>query len=87
MHVSVSRIGKFIFFVDVESSLDGSIFEVKLCPDEHRRFVWASEEEVKASKAGEFKLEFTTPELEATVLEAFKLRSGGGRYLLASENR
>lgn len=74
-HLFVSRSGKqickFNFMVDAEKSADGTL-QVKLDPDEHQRFVWASEEEVRTKKVGDVELEFTTGDLEATVLEAFR---------------
>ena len=48
--------------------------DVKLNPEEHQKFVWASEEEVRARKVGNLEIEFTMTELEATVLEAFAIR-------------
>lgn len=44
---------------------------VKLDPKEHQRFVWASEDEVKARKADGIDLDFTRDEVERTVLLAF----------------
>jgi 8-oxo-dGTP pyrophosphatase MutT (NUDIX family) len=70
---SGKEIGKFVFFVIVKSA-EGGTLEVKLNPDEHQRFVWANEAEVRSKKAGDIDLEFTTADLEATVLRAFELR-------------
>jgi 8-oxo-dGTP pyrophosphatase MutT (NUDIX family) len=44
---------------------------VKLNPEEHQRFVWATESEVKARKADGMDLDFTRREVERTVLLAF----------------
>ncbi|KAH7304738.1 NUDIX hydrolase domain-like protein [Stachybotrys elegans] len=44
---------------------------VKLNPEEHQRFVWATESEVKARKADGVDLDFTRREVELTVLLAF----------------
>ena len=71
------HVGKFIFVVEVDRSAEGGILEVKLCSTEHQRFVWAKEDEVRAMKVGGIKLEFTSADLEATVLGAFKLRRNG----------
>jgi 8-oxo-dGTP pyrophosphatase MutT (NUDIX family) len=86
-HVFVSRsgklVGKFNFLVEAagEPTADGR-WDVTLDPVEHQRFVWASEEEVRARRAvgGDVELSFTARHLEETVLEAFRLRreeSGG----------
>ncbi len=44
---------------------------VKLNPEEHQRFVWATESEVRAKKADGIDLDFTRREVECTVLLAF----------------
>lgn len=46
-------------------------FAVKLDPEEHQRFVWATESELKAGKADGMDLDFTREEVEQTVLLAF----------------
>jgi ADP-ribose pyrophosphatase YjhB (NUDIX family) len=92
-------VGKFNFLVEAARDADadddddadggrrwGEWGDVTLDPDEHQRFVWASEEEVRAGRAveGDVELTFTTADVEETVLEAFRLRreeggAGGGR--------
>ncbi|RFU31303.1 hypothetical protein B7463_g5013, partial [Scytalidium lignicola] len=76
-HFFVSQSGKqickFNFLVQVEQGTEGKL-EVKLDPAEHQRFVWASENEVRAKKVGDLDLEFTTKETEETVLEGFKVK-------------
>ncbi|KAF1808687.1 hypothetical protein P152DRAFT_404915 [Eremomyces bilateralis CBS 781.70] len=67
---SGKEIGKFHFMVQVEKG-EGPL-EVKLDPEEHQQWVWASEEEVKAKKVGGIELEFTTENMENMVLESFK---------------
>ncbi|KAF5541068.1 NUDIX domain-containing protein [Fusarium mexicanum] len=62
------RVCQFNFLVRV----DVSIQDVKLAPDEHQRFVWASESEVRERKAGDVDLEFTRDEVQRTVLAAFQ---------------
>jgi 8-oxo-dGTP pyrophosphatase MutT (NUDIX family) len=69
---SGKRIGKFNFMVEARSA-QGAM-DVKLDPEEHQRFVWASEEEARARKVGDLELEFTTADLEALVLEGFRTR-------------
>lgn len=77
-HCFASRSGKqvckFNFSVEAEQTTEGRL-EVKLNPVEHQKFVWASEEEVRAREVGDVELEFTTRDLEDAVLEAFRLRS------------
>lgn len=59
---------RFTFEVEVENCDD-----VKLDPNEHQDFVWASEEEVKEPK-GEPELAITTNAVAALILEAFRMR-------------
>lgn len=58
--------------------------DVKLNPEEHQRFVWASEEEARARKVGNLEIEFTMTDLEATVLEAFWIRREAKDMLASS---
>lgn len=60
--------------MEAEQITEGRL-EVKLDPVEHQRFIWASEEEVRTRKVGDVELEFTSRDLEDTVLEAFRVRS------------
>lgn len=62
--------------MEAEQITEGRL-EVKLNPVEHQRFVWASEEEVRAREVGDVELEFTTRDLGDTVLEAFRFRREG----------
>jgi 8-oxo-dGTP pyrophosphatase MutT (NUDIX family) len=76
-HVFPSRSGKIVckfnFLVEAEKSEDGN-FDVKLDTKEHQAFVWATEDEVEAKKAGDVKLDFTTIAQENVILEAFRMR-------------
>lgn len=67
---SGKRICKFVFVVQVEQGAEGRL-DVKLDPKEHQRFKWASQDEVKAKKIGDVELEFTTQDLEHTLLQSF----------------
>jgi 8-oxo-dGTP pyrophosphatase MutT (NUDIX family) len=67
---SGKRICKFNFVVQVETDAESRLM-VKLDPEEHQRFVWASEEEVRTRKTKDVELDFTMEELEQTVLIAF----------------
>jgi 8-oxo-dGTP pyrophosphatase MutT (NUDIX family) len=76
-HLFLSRGGKlvykFSFLVDVEKG-EGGKLDVKLDPGEHQKYVWATEEEVRARRVGDVELKFTAREQEAVVLEAFTVR-------------
>ncbi|KAF5604872.1 NUDIX domain-containing protein [Fusarium pseudocircinatum] len=62
------RVCQFNFLVKVDLNSQ----DVKLSPEEHQRFVWASESEVRERKAGDIDLEFTRDEVQQTVLAAFQ---------------
>ena len=68
----------FSFLVEVESTE-----EVKLDPEEHQDFVWASEEECRAKKVvredgGVVEIRFTIGEEgERRILEGFRLWNAG----------
>lgn len=74
-HFSLGRSGtlicKFNFLVEVKRNTDGGL-DVKLNLAEHQRFVWVSDEEVRAKKVGDVDLKFTSKEVRHTMLEAFK---------------
>ena len=67
------RCFKLEFLVEVESTES-----VTLDPNEHQRFVWASEGECRVGKVGTgdaaLGIEFTTRAQEETILEGFRLR-------------
>ncbi|KAM0347386.1 hypothetical protein ACHAPU_004906 [Fusarium lateritium] len=65
------KVCQFNFLVRVGKN-DGVRPDVKLDPDEHQCFVWASEAEVRAGKVGDMGLDFTRGEVERTVLQAFE---------------
>ena len=60
-----------MFVVQVEKDALGQL-NVRLDPEEHQHFVWASEDEVKSKRVGDIELEFTTQDLECTVLQSFR---------------
>ncbi|CAN8096961.1 unnamed protein product [Discula destructiva] len=74
---SGKRIMKFTFLVEVDDSTD-----VKLDPNEHQDYVWATEDECRAKKVrrsapggrGDVELGFTTQAQEAAILKAFSER-------------
>ncbi|KAF2773833.1 hypothetical protein EJ03DRAFT_370695 [Teratosphaeria nubilosa] len=75
---SGKRICKFCFLVEVEVEDEG-VGEVRLDEREHQAFVWASEGEVRAGRAGGVSLEFTSRAMEV-VLGCFG-RAAEGREL------
>lgn len=60
---------RFTFHVEVEDCAD-----VKLDPNEHQDFVWASEEEIRRQQIGDRQLSITRWTVQALFLEAFRLR-------------
>jgi 8-oxo-dGTP pyrophosphatase MutT (NUDIX family) len=67
---SGKKICKFIFLVQAEPDAEGQL-RTSLDSQEHQRFVWASENEVRSGKANGIELPFTTEELRSLVLQAF----------------
>jgi 8-oxo-dGTP pyrophosphatase MutT (NUDIX family) len=62
---------RFSFAVHVDAGKeDGLVVQLDL--NEHQSFVWATEDEVRAGKAGDVKLNFVPGEVKQTVLQAFK---------------
>lgn len=59
---------KFSFMVDVED------YDVKLDPNEHQAYVWATEDEARAKRCGDLMLEYTTKDQEDTILKAFSIK-------------
>jgi 8-oxo-dGTP pyrophosphatase MutT (NUDIX family) len=64
------QICRFSFAVHVLTN-DGAALSAKLDPNEHQSYVWATEEEVRAGRAGAVDLEFVKEEVKRTVLLAF----------------
>ncbi|OSS52832.1 hypothetical protein B5807_02509 [Epicoccum nigrum] len=62
---------RFSFSVHVDAGKEGGLV-VQLDPNEHQRFVWATEDEVRAGEAGNVELNFVPGEVKQTVLLAFK---------------
>lgn len=52
--------------------------KVELEPDEHVRYLWCTEEEVRAGRCGDVELEFTDPDWRRIMLKAFELHRSGG---------
>ena len=66
------KVCRFSFAVHVKSGGD-ALPAAKIDPNEHQNCVWATEDEVKARKAEGVDLDFTTKQVESTVLLAFDL--------------
>ncbi len=66
------KVCQFYFLVQVRPEKSGSVSTVKLNPDEHQRFVWATEEEIKERKVGDIDLDFTSDEVKRIVLQGFE---------------
>ena len=66
---------KLEFWVEVEGE---GMSEVRLDPNEHQMFVWASEEECRCRKVGKgeglVEIQFTSLEQEKAIFEGFRLR-------------
>lgn len=68
---SGKRIMKLDFIVEAGPDVEK---QVKLDPDEHQDYVWATEEEIKRGITGNRVLAFTSPEQLQVILEAFEMR-------------
>lgn len=80
---------KFNFLVEVEDGEAKTLdrdehgwVKVKLDPNEHQNYVWATEEDVQAGSVGDVKISFTTVEQSQVIVEAFTAR----RKMLAETN-
>lgn len=81
-HGKPERWVKFIFEVEVEGNGDANNkrtdtepdLKVFLDPNEHQRYIWATEDEVRNEKVGEMALKYITPDNKVAKLEAFELR-------------
>lgn len=62
------RVIKYSFLVDVEQPP-----RIELDPNEHQRFLWATEEECRAGRVGDVDIKFTTDQQTATIMEGFRV--------------
>ncbi|GAP87894.1 putative NUDIX domain protein [Rosellinia necatrix] len=69
--INLGNVCQFNFVVRVKTG-GISMPAVKLDPKEHQRLVWATEGEVRARKIDDIDLDFTSKEVEDTVLLALK---------------
>ncbi len=65
----VKKFCRFVFIAEVERC-DG----VRLDPNEHQNFVWASGEQVQKQRVKDHGIPICTPEIHTLILEAFKIR-------------
>lgn len=63
---------------EAEVSLEDMEGGVKLHPDEHEDYVWASEEEVVAGAVGDKKIPLVAERMKLVILNAFKQRKLNG---------
>lgn len=68
------KVCQFNFIVHVRTG-SGTPSAVRLNPEEHQRFIWATEGEIKMRKADGIDLDFTTGEVERTVLLVFNYKA------------
>jgi hypothetical protein len=60
------------FLAETKLGDDGR-YEVKLDPEEHQDFVWATEEDVKMSRVGDKALAFVNEGRRQHILQAFEV--------------
>ena len=81
-HIFVSRsgkkIGKFHFLVGVERDAT-EVPKVRLDPQEHQQYVWATQDEIKVKQAGTVELEFTSDNMADMILRSFACTESLGK--------
>ncbi|KYK57082.1 hypothetical protein DCS_04089 [Drechmeria coniospora] len=65
------RIIKYSFAVEVERPS-----EIVIDPNEHQRYLWATESECAAGRVGDVDIQFTMEQQMATIMEGFRLMQG-----------
>jgi hypothetical protein len=75
-HVFTNRSGTRIFcrFAFDAEVPEGDHDKVRIDPDEHQAYVWATEEEAKAGRVGELDIPFTHTSARKLILSAFQVR-------------
>ncbi|KAL1859541.1 hypothetical protein Daus18300_009542 [Diaporthe australafricana] len=63
---------KYSFIVEVDG------FDVKIDREEHQKFIWATEQDVKGSRCGDVQIDFTKESLCNLVLNTFRKCESGG---------
>ena len=73
-HIFASRSGKKIcklhFLVEIERAAT-EVPKVRLDPQEHQQYIWATQDEIKVKQAGTFDLEFTSDDMADVILRSF----------------
>lgn len=67
-----TKVCQFYFAVHVQAEESDTPPTMKLNPDEHQRFVWATEGEIQTRKVCDISLDFTSDEVERIVLQLFE---------------
>ncbi|KAK6207729.1 NUDIX domain-containing protein [Colletotrichum tabaci] len=65
---------RFAFEVRVRETGDGDEMEVRIDPDEHADYVWASEEEVRRERVGDKEIPITNGQMARLILDGFRRR-------------
>lgn len=80
--------GRFTRKINFIVELDGGedVLDVKLDPDEHEAFVWATEEEIREGKVGDLEIPCTSQAQRDVILQAFELKrlAEGGEIITDS---
>ncbi|KAL0937801.1 nudix domain protein [Colletotrichum truncatum] len=64
---------KFTYLVEVEANGEDGEPKVLIDPEEHDAFVWATEEEVRADRAGDVKFKWTSEHQKRDLLKALEM--------------
>lgn len=67
------RMGKISFLVDVSGAREPGGVQVTLDPNEHVAFLWVTEEEARARRAGDVDIAYTRQAQEDAVIRAFQV--------------
>lgn len=71
---SGKRVCRFSFLVEAHW-VAGEMFDVKLDPNEHQNYVWATADEISKGQVGDVKVQLTTSHLANLIADAFSLIS------------
>lgn len=71
------RMAVYEMVVDVGDSDALGRPRVALAPDEHARYLWCTEGDIRAERCGQVALEFTDPTWRRMMLRAFELHRSG----------
>lgn len=77
---SGKQICKFTFIVETEHSEELPP-PVKLNPEEHQQYIWATKQEIEGHMSGDIKLDLTTQDLEEAVVASFSMSEAASKDL------